>query len=1716
MRKSLHRFGLGASRLLPEAATRFGAVLRRPSRARNRKQELLGSVSRRLFFETLEPRLLLSADLVPIQGSIAVPGEVDHHSFTLTNNAHVVLDSQTSGQLDWTLDGPRGSVLSSQPAGSSDASSKSTSLDLVSGTYTLSIAGVGNATGTYQFQLHDLADTPGVAPNVPAPTSAPATSPAAADSVPASITATSSVTAYSVTTLSRLAFVPNQGQAAAGVDFLATGQNYGLAISSNQWDLALGSGNGNGAEVQMHLLGANPSAPASGSQQLPGVTNYINGVDPAQQIMGLPSFARVHYGQVYQGIDLDYYGSNGKLEYDWTVAPGADPGVIRLQFTGTSGLAVNTQGDLLIHTAAGDVVQQAPVLYQDIDGQRVSVAGHYVIEDSATVGFEVGPYDKSRALTIDPILGYSDYLGGAGHDSAAGIATDKDGNTYVVGTTLSASFEGLDTGAGPFSRAFLTKTRADGTLESITLLGPTTKFDASGYALSYGDAVAVDGVDGSVYVVFDSKAGDTVPPDPFVPGTSIIPLPSPDTLHIAKFSSDGTPIFDVATSQFSDADLGTFRAVYSIGNVHLALDGTGAAYMSSEVLNQDNTGVADVPFLQKVSSQGQLEFTKALFVAPDALAVAGPNIFIATSTTEAGLPVSANALQANKTPGSRPDIYVAELDSTASNVIAATYFGGSDYDFVGGLALDPARPGVAYLDGTTASADFPVTNYFSGYKPHAINADNFEGFVSEIDLTKMQLLASTLLGGSGDPALPNSGQDVLSDIALKDGRIYVVGMTNSPDLPLLSPIQTELRTSNDLMANIGATYDFLVAAFDANLTTLEFSTYLGGSGQESGAQYLPDIAGTSGGPVVAVSEDGLIHVAGDTYSPDFPVQGADAGSYAGEGDAVVLTIAQPPTVFGQTNHAGVGLAFDGIVASFDNTRPAASPTDFTATIDWGDGTSSAGEVSIDSNVLTKFDVRGTHTYSAIGDFPVVVRVTDTKTGLNPQTAIDTGNLPGDQFGPSIALDPSVPDRLFAAAVDEKGADAAQAGTGGGIFVSTSTDGGATWSPRRIATDASGEPLPAAFGGAKAVFDGFGNLFLTYVGAEGNDIVLAVSTDGGLTFSKIADLTPQGSTPGKDANGDVQLNVDHPSIAVGNPLVTAGDFTATINWGDGSLPTAGTVAFDGTQFTISGTHIYLRVGQYPFSVSVTDPEGVTTTKAASGTQGAGVQASFSPNLGWPASNVLLSADFNNDGKLDLVAGPIGFADGQVNEGQMSVSVLLGNGDFTFGPPIDTGINLLNRYYAVSAVAADFNGDGKLDFAVSTDAGGLYVLLGNGDGTFTPGPQTFPFGYGGRSMAAGDFDGDGNTDLAISWGSADIQVLRGNGDGSFQVQDRVFLNNRLSFAHPYPSFAVADLNNDHRSDIVVADGSNFLKIYMAGPGGVFGSPKQVDIGPPGSWASVETVAVGVVTSVESVAVGDVTGDGIPDIVVGASDLVVLAGDGTGNFAAPVHYATPVAPMLLAVGDLDNDGRADVVVGDFVGRPVDTLKAVAAEEVCRRLVGEGAVGVECQRAVSHGIDQHGRQAIAVRIRIICEHARTGYRQRCIFLHDVVVVEGDRRAVDLARYGARAHRRRSRAVDISDADRHAERARARITARTSPCNGVNSGACSVPSPLPVTTVSPVSVSSDVTTSSLPSPFMSASARPSGLPSAYVTAGLNVPSAVPVRASTLPISTFRCDRPSG
>jgi len=194
------------------------------------------------------------------------------------------------------------------------------------------------------------------------------------------------------------------------------------------------------AAVRLRLVGADPAARLVGQDPLPGADNDLIGRDPRAWRTGLPTYGAVTATSVYRGIDLTYDGTQGRLEYSFVVAPGADPGAIVLGVEGVRGLALGASGALTLTTAAGDLVQDAPLAYQEVGGRRVPVAVRYTLLGAGRVGVALGAYDHARALVIDPTLGYSDYLGGSGADAGYGIAVDHTGAAYVTGQTASTDF----------------------------------------------------------------------------------------------------------------------------------------------------------------------------------------------------------------------------------------------------------------------------------------------------------------------------------------------------------------------------------------------------------------------------------------------------------------------------------------------------------------------------------------------------------------------------------------------------------------------------------------------------------------------------------------------------------------------------------------------------------------------------------------------------------------------------------------------------------------------------------------------------------------------------------------------------------------------------------------------------------------------------------------------------------------------------------------------------------------------------------------------------------------------------------------------------------------------------------------------------------------------------------------------------------------------------
>jgi hypothetical protein len=365
-----------------------------------------------------------------------------------------------------------------------------------------------------------------------------------------------------------LAFEANQGQSDPQVEFLSRGEGYGLFLTKTEAVLSLaapgqGASAPQGEVLTFQLLGANPNPLFQGLDPLAGKSNYYLGQDPTKWRSDITNYAKVEVQQVYPGIDLVYYGRQRQLEYDFVVAPGADPAAIRLHFEGATSISLDGQGNLVIHAGAGDLTEHAPQLYQQVDGSRQPVQGHYVLVDANTVGFSVGPFDQSLPLTIDPVLSYATYLGGAGGESGQDIVALPDG-VCITGQTTSPNLPGATNALVPPEDVFVTKLNADGTqFVFSTYLGGTVTT-----AAQIAHAIDTEGVD--IFV-----AGSTSSPD--FPYTSFHASSPPGSGHplafVARFDSQGhflqaTDLGDYVTSATDLVDRGN--------NIYVAARGTFA------------------------------------------------------------------------------------------------------------------------------------------------------------------------------------------------------------------------------------------------------------------------------------------------------------------------------------------------------------------------------------------------------------------------------------------------------------------------------------------------------------------------------------------------------------------------------------------------------------------------------------------------------------------------------------------------------------------------------------------------------------------------------------------------------------------------------------------------------------------------------------------------------------------------------------------------------------------------------------------------------------------------------------------------------------------------------------------------------------------------------------------------------------------------------------
>jgi hypothetical protein len=517
-----------------------------------------------------------------------------------------------------------------------------------------------------------------------------------------------------------LTFEANKGRIDSSVQFISRGSGYNLYLTPTEAVLTLRKENrkqktclnqvtgyglvsaidSNGrlgkepasaemTTMRMRLVNGSEKAEVTGLDPQSARVNYFIGNDPQKWQTDVPNYGRVQYKDVYRGVDIVYYGKQRQLEYDFIVSPGADPAQIRLGFDGAQEIRIDETGDLLLITKGGEVRQNKPVVYQEVNGRRNEIASNYLVKANWEVGFEIGSYDLTRPLVIDPAVVYSTYLGGNDPDNGYGISVDSAGNAYVTGWTSSPDFPTLNAlqsqHGGPPLDAFVTKLTASGALSYSTYLG--------GSGPDQGNGIAVDPA-GNAYVTGYTSSLNFPTLNAYQPNFSGLA-----DAFVTKLTASGALSYSTYLGDIF-VDVGAGIAVDQGGNAYV----TGA---TTRVLN--GFGNQDV-FVTKLTASGALSYSIKLQAdgSDDGFGIAvdpAGNAYVTGLTTSMNFP-TLNALQPSH-GGGVGDAFVTKL-TACGELSYSTYLGGNGFDQGFGIAVD--RAGNAYVTGYTQSVNFPTLN----------------------------------------------------------------------------------------------------------------------------------------------------------------------------------------------------------------------------------------------------------------------------------------------------------------------------------------------------------------------------------------------------------------------------------------------------------------------------------------------------------------------------------------------------------------------------------------------------------------------------------------------------------------------------------------------------------------------------------------------------------------------------------------------------------------------------------------------------------------------------------------------------------------------------------------------------------------------------------------------------------------------------------------------
>lgn len=612
-------------------------------------------------------------------------------------------------------------------------------------------------------------------------------------------------------------FEPNIGQADPRVEFIARTPASITYFTGDETVFAT-----RGQSIQMRLAGSHGAARFAALDPLGSKSLYFRGKDASLLNNLAPRYARLGRRAIYPGIDIVYYARAGRVEYDFHVAPGADPRRIEILYDAAAHRLPN--GDISIRNGSAELVQHAPESYQNIAGKRVRVPSE-AIASGNRVRFRLGRYDRSKPLVIDPVVTLSTTLGGGGSEEIARAVAKSDGSVFVVGTTDSTDFplRSSSRTTAVNTEAFVSKFTAAGVLEYSAYIGGNGRDQAR--------AVALDAA-GAIYV-----AGTTTSTDfPAVSSYRSVPYGSGDAFLL---KIQGTSL--VYSTYFGGSDIDEATGV--------AVDSSGAAYLTGFTLSanlpvqnasqpQLSSPLFEDAFVAKFSPAGNTLVYSTYFGGglgseyPASIAVdAGGAAYIAGTTTSSDLPLSSPLRLAIS---GASDIFVAKL--TPPSLAYSTYLGGTDIELAGDIAVDAA--GFAHVAATTLSANYPAV---SAYQPIPAGcAGTGCAVVSRLAPAGNQINYSTALSSTAG----NSAAAIVLDPA---GGAYIAGSTGA-GFPIVNP-PTGVNSA-------GAGQNAFLTQLNAGGNSVSMSAVIGGSSTDTGT--------------AIARETNAVWLAGTTLSADYP------------------------------------------------------------------------------------------------------------------------------------------------------------------------------------------------------------------------------------------------------------------------------------------------------------------------------------------------------------------------------------------------------------------------------------------------------------------------------------------------------------------------------------------------------------------------------------------------------------------------------------------------------------------------------------------------------------------------------------------------------------------------------------------------------------------------------------------------------------------------------